>query len=63
MVTYTLFGHHISFDDSALRFFDLRSFFGEATANAGKNLEQWYKNCKSIERVLDDYPDFAEDTV
>lgn len=63
MVTYTLFGLHISFDDSALRFFDLRSFFGEATANAGKNLEQWYKNCKSIERVLDDYPDFAEDTV
>ena len=63
MVTYDLFGQHVSFDDSALRFFDLQDFFRKAKANADKSLDQWYKNCKNIEYVLDNYSDFAIDTV
>ena len=63
MVTYDLVGQHVSFDDSALRFFDLQDFFRKAKANADKSLDQWYKNCKNIEYVLDNYSDFAIDTV
>ena len=63
MVTYDLFGQHVSFDDSALRFFDLQDFFRKAKANADKSLDQWYKNCKNIEYVLDNQSDFAIDTV
>ena len=55
MLRYTLFGQAVTFDDAAERFFDLQFASWRACTAAEDQFNSWYKQCKDIESVLNQY--------
>lgn len=60
MLRCALFGHTITFQDSAERFFDLQYAGWTAQDQAKKKFLNWYDKCGNIENVLRGYKGFAQ---
>ena len=63
MLSCTLFGQTITFQDPAERFFDLQYAEWTAHSEAKRRFWNWYDKCGNIETVLHKYEEFTETLV
>lgn len=63
MVQYSILGGTISFDDAALRFFDIQYHLWQMEDAASRSFDDWYQSSKDIDSVLNAFEVFASDTV
>lgn len=60
MSEYKLLGQSVVFDDAQERFWDLHIIQQKAMTSAALRFSNWYDQCKNIQVVIDNYPEFVK---